>query len=67
MQCCIWHPFCLQVKKQKRRNKMRIWRQCSLFLMALNDSKSSAFAITKPKYTFKDAIKNKEFYIMEET
>ena len=46
---------------------MRTWRQCSLFLMTLDDSKNAAFAITKPKYTFKDAIKNKEFYIMEET
>ena len=46
---------------------MRMWRQCSHFLMTLDDSKKAAFAITKPKYTFKDAIKNKEFYIMEET
>jgi len=32
----------------------------------LNDSKSSAFAITGRKINLKDAIKNKEFYIKEE-
>jgi len=33
----------------------------------LDDSKNAAFAITKLKNTFMYAIKNKEFYIMEET
>ena len=46
---------------------MRTWRQCSLFLMTLDDSKKAAFAIIKKENTFKHAIKNKEFYIMEET
>ena len=67
MQCCIWHPLCLQVKKQRQRNKRRTWRQCSLFLTISDDSKFSAFAITKLKNTFMYAIKNKEFYITEET
>ena len=46
---------------------MRMWRQCSLFLTALNDSKNAAFAIIKKENTFKDAIKNTKFYITEET
>lgn len=45
---------------------MRTWRQCSLFLTALNDSKNAAFAITRRKINLKYAIKNKEFYITEE-
>ena len=66
MRCGIRHLLCLQVKKQRRRNKRRTWRQCSLFLTISDDSKSSAFAITKLKNTFMYAIKNKEFYITEE-
>ena len=46
---------------------MRTWKQCSLFLMALNDSKSSAFAITKTKTNLKYAIKSTKIYITEET
>ena len=45
---------------------MRTWRQCSLFLMTLDDSKKAAFAITGRKINLKYAIKNKEFYITEE-
>ena len=45
---------------------MRTWRQCSHFLTALNDSKSSAFAITKTKINLKYAIKKTKFYITEE-
>ena len=66
MRYGIRHLLCLQVKKQRRRNKRRTWRQCSLFLTISDDSKSSAFAITKLKNTFMYAIKNKEFYITEE-
>ena len=46
---------------------MRTWRQCSLFLTALNDSKNAAFAITKTKINLKYDIKNTKFYITEET
>ena len=65
-RCGMLHPLSLQVKKQMRRNKMRMWRQCSLFLTASDDSKSSAFAITILKNAFKYAIKNTKFYITEE-
>ena len=66
MRCSIWHPLCLQVKKQKRRNKRKTWRQCSLFLTTSDDSKNAAFAITKTKTNLKYAIKNTKFYITEE-
>ena len=46
---------------------MRMWRQCSLFLTASDDSKNVAFAITKTKNDLKYAIKNTKFYITEET
>ena len=45
---------------------MRTWRQCSLFLTALNDRKNAAFAIIKTKTDLKYAIKNTKFYITEE-
>ena len=45
---------------------MRTWRQCSLFLMTLDDSKKAAFAITGRKINLKYAIKNTKFYITEE-
>ena len=45
---------------------MRTWRQCSLFLTTLDDSKNAAFAIKKMKINLKYDIKNKEFYITEE-
>ena len=45
---------------------MRTWRQCSHFLTTSDDSKNAAFAITKLKNTFKDAIKNTKIYITEE-
>lgn len=44
---------------------MRMWRQCSHFLMTLDDSKKAAFAITKTKTELKYDIKSKEFYITE--
>ena len=45
---------------------MRTWRQCSLFLTTLDDSKNAAFAITKTKTNLKYAIENTKFYITEE-
>ena len=54
-------------QEAERRNKRRTWRQCALFLTALNDSKNAAFAITKTKINLKYDIKNTKFYITEET